>query len=645
MMRNRNLLQAPPIRFANTLLRRNVWFVGTFQAALVLCSFVCAWLLRFDFSIPNRHLLLTTAPILILVRLATIAYFRLLHGWWRYVGVSDVLDIGKAVLTGSICFFVIVRIGLGLASFPKSIYIAEALLTAGLLAGIRLLSRLIAESVRQDISSAKKVVVIGAGAAAQMVLRELKAMGSGYQVLGCLDDDRMKVGSKAQGVPVLGTVDRLPSLFAADASDCEAIIAIPSATSVQMQRFVKLAGEAGMRYRTVPALRELITGNVLLPQIREVNLNDLLGREPVALDLAAVHEKVNGRSVMVTGAAGSIGSELCLQILQFAPAKLVCLDQNENGIFYLNRELERQNATAEVMFCVADVRDRERLRKICLEHQVQIVFHAAAYKHVPVMESNIEEAVQNNVFALLTLLDVAEEARCTDLVLISSDKAVKPTSVMGATKRICEVILSSRPPNGLRCASVRFGNVLGSSGSVVPLFQEQLRRNTCITITHPEIQRFFMTIQEAVSLVLQAFAIGIHGDVLVLDMGEPIKIVDLAKSLARLAGKSEEQIEIQFTGLRPGEKLTEELFYPAERILYTTHPKIKRTQARGIAWTQLLEKLDNLREATAVGESIDIVEKMRLIIPEFSYQDEQSRALIAESCPVVSYKAAAAGPS
>ena len=612
------MTQNPLVRFASTVLRRSAWFAALFQALLIFGSLILAWLLRFDFSLPQRRLVLLSAPILIVIRLLAIWRFGLLHGWWRYVGVADVLAIAKADLLGSAVFFVVIRYLLFWSDFPRTVFVLEAVFTALLLAGIRLVSRLLVESFRQDLASAKQVVVIGAGVAAQMALRELNRKGSGYSVVACLDDDLSKRGLTIQGVRVAGTVDDLPKLFGAADRPQEAIIAIPSATSSQMRRFVGLCEQTGLKYRTLPALREIIKGTVLVDQFREVELDDLLGRDPVEIDLQGVTQRVCGKVVMVTGAAGSIGTELCRQIVRFAPSTLVCLDQNENGIFQLQLELARaNNLPTELVFCVADIRDRQQLRRACAQNQVELIFHAAAYKHVPLMEGNVEEAIQNNVFALLTLLDVAEETNCQDLVLISSDKAVNPTSVMGATKRVCELILASRPANGLRCVSVRFGNVLGSSGSVVPIFQQQLRRNLPLTVTHPDIERYFMTISEAVSLVLQAFAIGRHGDILVLDMGEPVKIADLARSLIQLAGKSE-TATIEFVGLRPGEKMTECLFYDNEQVTGTSHPKIKRTNQPHPHWARLLQRLDGLRQAITAGDAEEVKARIAQIVPEYT---------------------------
>jgi FlaA1/EpsC-like NDP-sugar epimerase len=460
-------------------------------------------------------------------------------------------------------------------------------------------------------------MLIGAGFAAHTVIREIMREGSGYVAVGCVDDDPSKKGVRLHGIPVLGTVDELPALIAPHEVD-EILIAVPSATGRQMQRFAEICEMSGRRFRTVPALGDIISGRVSIGEFRDVRLEDLLGRNPVEIDLESVSRHIAGRIVLVTGAAGSIGSELCRQILEFRPAKLICLDQSETGIFYLQLELaHHKNGTAEV-FCVADISDRYRIRHLFQEHHPQIVFHAAAYKHVPVMEMNVQEAVKNNVFAFMNLLEIAEESRCESFVLISSDKAVNPTSVMGATKRLDELIHSCRPTNSMRCVSVRFGNVLGSNGSVVPVLQEQLRTGQPLTITHPDIKRFFMTTREAVSLVLEAFAIGDHGDILVLDMGEPVRILDLARTLIHLSGKSEEEVNIRFTGLRKGEKLWEELFYPHEAVVATSRQRIRRARSKLAGWSVLHRQLEELRASMTVDGPGPVRAKMLEIIPEFS---------------------------
>lgn len=613
-MINKKIKAAPSI-----LLEYRTWLIAFIQALLIFTSLVLAWLLRFDFSLPYRALLFSAAPLLIVIRLVAIGRFGLLHGWWRYTGLSDALDILKAITVGSVVFLFVIRFVLGVTAFPRTIYILEAVLSMGLLAGVRLFSRVLTESVSSVVTSRKKVMLIGAGTAAQMVIREITRSGNGFEAIGCVDDDRSKFGIKIHGVPVIGSVDRLPALLVAHRVD-EVLIAVPSATGKQMQRFVRICEQAGARFKTVPALRDIITGHVSIRDFRDVNLEDLLGRDAVEIDLGSVREQIDGRVVLVTGAAGSIGSELCRQILEYGPAALLCVDQSETGIFYLEKELSKLRAGSLTIFCVADVGDHERMRKVFAEHSPEVVFHAAAYKHVPVMERNVQEAVRNNVFALLNLLEIAEGSGCESFVVISSDKAVNPTSIMGATKRVNELIISCRPANGMRCVSVRFGNVLGSNGSVVPVFQEQLRTRHTLTITHPEIKRFFMTCHEAVSLVLQAFAIGGHGDTLVLDMGEPVRILDLARTLIRLSGKSEREVGIEFTGLREGEKLTEELFYATEEVHPTAFEKIKKTRSPLDGWPKLQRHLDELRTSMGVDGAEPVRRKIKEIVPEYSYQ-------------------------
>jgi FlaA1/EpsC-like NDP-sugar epimerase len=565
---------------------------------------------------PDLGLVWTAAPVLIAIRLMVMPLFNLMHGWWRQTGVSDALDVLKATLTGSLIFIFILRFAVGLTVFPLSIYALEALLTFTLLAGIRILSRLLAETVRAD-SASKRLFLVGAGHAAQMIIRETREVETGYAVIGCVDDDPLKKGLRIMGVPVLGPIEALAKLVEEQRID-EVLIAIPSATQDEMRRLVEFCEEARAPFRTVPEMAELITGQVILQQVRDVSLADLLGRKPVDLDLNSVCEQIRGRVVMVTGAAGSIGSELCRQIRTYAPRLLVCVDQNETGIFNLQHQLAQGGSGGREVFRVADLCQSERMRNIFLTHEVEIVFHAAAYKHVPLMEDNVEEAVSNNVFGLLSLLNVAQSSNCSAFVMISSDKAVNPTNVMGCTKRVGELILAAWPGERLRCVSVRFGNVLGSNGSVIPLFQQQIRQDQPITITHPEVTRFFMTVSEAVSLVLQALAIGRNGDILVLDMGEPVRIADLAKTLVRLSGKSEQEFRV--IGLRPGEKLFEELFYPDERVLSSACKKISRTESARLSWPALKHGLDELYVAVSLGKRAAILNRLRQLVPQFSFE-------------------------
>lgn len=597
------------------LLRCRSLLVLVLQAGLILCSLICAWLLRFDFQPPEPTRLWVVVPVLVVARLAVMPFFNLMHGWWHYTGISDAVDVMKAILTGSLVFLLVVRYGLGLKGLSWSIYALEALLTFTLWTGVRVLSRMLAETVRTD-SNSKRLLLVGAGHAAQTIIRETHEVDTGYTVIGCVDDNPLKKGLRVLGVPVLGPIEMLAKIVSQQRID-EVLLAIPSATAAQMRRLVKVCKDANAAFRTVPALAELIAGQVTLQQVREVSLTDLLGRIPVDLDLESVREHIRDRVVMVTGAAGSIGSELCRQIGTYQPKLLLCVDQNETGIFNLQHQPARDDEPERRVFCVADFSNPERMRKIFLTYGVEIVFHAAAYKHVPVMESNVEEAVSNNIFGLLALLNVAQSSECKAFVMISSDKAVNPTNVMGCTKRVGELILAAWPGESLRCVSVRFGNVLGSSGSAIPLFQEQIRQNLPITITHPDMTRFFMTVAEAVSLVLRAFAIGRDGDILVLDMGEPIRVADLAKTLARLSGKSSQ--EFKFIGLRPGEKLFEELFYAEERVFPSGCEKIACTESVRLSWPALKRGLDELQVAIVLGKRDSILFHLQQIVPQFTY--------------------------
>jgi FlaA1/EpsC-like NDP-sugar epimerase len=610
------------LRLPRLLFQRRPVFIHVFQAMLVFGSLILGWLLRFDFSLPYRHVLFTSGLLLVAVRLLTLRFFKLNHGWWHFASVNDAINILKAVTVGTVFFLILNRYLLGAVAFPRSVYVLEAVLTGCLLGGARLSSRVLVESVRHDSSSrSKRVVLVGAGFAAEMVIREITRTGSGYLVVGCVDDDRTKMGVHIQGVPVVGTIEELGTVVSMNSVD-EILIAIPSASGREMRRITEACHTTKLPFKTVPTLSDILRSGAKVGQFREVCLEDLLGREPVQIDLEAVRGQLRDRSIVVTGAAGSIGSELCRQLLDYGPSTLVCVDQNETGIFYLQQELRQRGLGAKLICCVADVGDTERMRRCLSEHRIEYVFHAAAYKHVPVMEENVSEAVRNNVFALQGLLDIAEEQGCKSFVMISSDKAVNPTSVMGTSKRIGELMLAARPKKQMRCVSVRFGNVLGSSGSVVPILQEQLRQGRALTITHPEIRRFFMTTREAVSLVLQAFTIGLHGDILALEMGTPVRILDMARTLIRLSGKPEDSVQIEFTGLREGEKLEEELFYRHEKVLTTTFDKIKRINGSKPDWTQLCRQLQELCASMSIDGAGPVRAKLQEIVPEYEYQSD-----------------------
>lgn len=629
-------------RLTDVLLRQHGAVLLLLHVMLTLWSLVFAWLLRYDFVPRHQVVVFSAAPILVLFRIVALSRFKLLHGHWRYTGVYDATEILKATVVGSLAFFLVIRVLLQVTSFALSLYIIEGVISACVLAGVRVGFRVLAEASTRvhRPKDRRQLLVIGAGFAAQMIIRELRSSSSGSWVVGCLDDDATKVGLRVLGKPILGTIEQLADIARREGV-AEVLIAIPSATGSQMRRIVRCCEMAGVKFSTVPSLKDLISGKAQINELRNVDLDDLLGRQPIQLDLNSVRQAIEGKVVLVTGAAGSIGSELCRQILQYGPSKLICLDQSETGLFYLQMELGKDHA----LYCVADYTNTERMRRLFALHRIEIVFHAGAYKHVPLMESNPREALENNVFGLSSLLDVAEKARCEAFVLISSDKAVNPTSFMGCTKRLGELMLGARPSSGMRCVSVRFGNVLGSQGSVVPVFQKQLAEDRRLTVTHPEMTRYFMTIREAVSLVLQASAIGEHGDILVLDMGEPVRILDLAKTLIHLSGKTEQEIEIVYTGLRPGEKLYEELFYEDEITFDTVCSHIKRTQGFRADWLELKRQLDLLKRTMFHVADGDIRGQVQSIIPQYTIGDTSSDSQGAQvwiaDHPSLGYAAAA----
>lgn len=602
------------------VLKQKLWVVAVLHLALFSLSFLLAWMLHFDFRLPSQRMLVEGLPILLGLRLLAMGRFNLLHGYWGHSSSADLMAILKATSVSSAFFLLIFRGILWNAKPPLPFYIVEAMIAVGMLSAVRL------GAVRQHKRSKtpavgtpkKKVVVVGAGEAAGVLLREM--LCSEFLPVACVDDNPYKHGATLHSVPILGAIDRLPAVVMERNAE-EVFIAIPSAKPAEMLRISQICEKCHVRFRTIPNVRELLIGQVLVAQLRDVKPEDLLGRDAVELDTEHIRMDIQGKVVMVTGAAGSIGSELCRQVLRYGPAKLIALDQAETPLFYLQLQLNKDPNGESVVYCVGSINDGRYMQQILLEHGVNIVFHAAAYKHVPMVEENVRAALQNNIFGLLSLLEIAEDCSCGTFLLISSDKAVHPTSFMGATKRVGELMLASRESIKMRCIAVRFGNVLGSQGSVIPVFKEQIAKENRVTVTHPEITRYFMTIPEAVSLVLQGFALGRHGDILVLDMGKPIRIVDLAYSLIRLCGRTPADVKIEFTGLRKGEKLYEELFYPYEDPTPTTHHKVKRTSSHVLKWKILAGYLKELAALAHEGCVADIRLKMKQMVPEYSYEE------------------------
>lgn len=544
---------------------------------------------------------------------------------WYLASVAEMERVLLAgLVAGGVSFalgaFVLPALRLAETRIPLSVLAMDVLFTLGVAGLPRFFARLASWHIQLKRSGdGSRVIIAGAGEAGQMVARELLGRPQlSLTPIGFVDDDRSKHGHRLMELPVLGSLQDLPQLLK-DHAATEVIIAMPSAPGTAVRRVVRAALEAGVHARTVPGLYDILSGQVEISQFREVQIHDLLRRAPIETDLDAVGTLVTGRTVMVTGAGGSIGSELCRQLAQLYPRKLILLGHGENPIFEVLHELRRSHPSLRLTPIIADVRNRARIDKIFAELRPQVVFHAAAHKHVPLMEQNVVEALSNNVIGTRNVVDAASRSGVRHFVLISTDKAIRPTSVMGASKRVAEELVQlEAQATGLAFVSVRFGNVLGSRGSVVPTFLEQIRAGGPVTVTHPDMCRFFMTIPEAVQLVLQAGTLGRGGEVFVLDMGEPVKIVDLARDLIRLSGLKEgEDIEVAFTGRRPGEKLFEEIFSSSEQVDRTEHPKV--LIARNVDLVDdIWLRIERLVRATESGATdAHLLTLLRTLVPEF----------------------------
>ncbi len=560
--------------------------------------------------------------VLLGIVLAYVAASRLLkvpQSMWRFSGFGEIQRLLLACAAAGIVSAAVV-IGLGLSKVPRAVLALHPVVTLMGLAVVRIVYRMTYEHARSRIAGrdgvVRRAIVLGAGEAARLLLAGLHQQG--WVVLGLLDDDRSKLGARINGVPVLGPLQALADKTV-HAGATHVVVAMPAATPAQRRRAFDLAAATGLPVLTVPSADELRTGQSRVERLRDIEPEDLLGREPVVLDEAGIAQTLQGKCVLVTGAGGSIGSELCRQVARFQPAKLVLYEQSEFNLYTIEQELTEAFPALPLVRLIGDVKDLAHLRHTCATWRPQVVFHAAAYKHVPLMEDlNAAAALRNNTMGTHHAALAAAEVGAERFVLISTDKAVNPTNVMGATKRAAEMVVSSLAAQhpGTKFMAVRFGNVLGSSGSVIPKFKEQIARGGPVTVTHPDIIRYFMTIPEAARLVLQAAAIGESGQVLVLDMGEPVKIVDLARDLIRLSGHTLEEIPIVFSGLRPGEKLFEELLADGDRTLATGFERLRLAQLQPQAlpagegdWTARLQ--------TAGFDDAEARHLLRSLVPEF----------------------------
>jgi FlaA1/EpsC-like NDP-sugar epimerase len=605
----------------------DIWLERACQLAAVGIALMTSFLLRYDFAVPARLMPVVEQALLIaiLVKLPIFEWAGFYRSLRRFVSIPDLYLVFIGNFTASMLFAILAILWIG-PEMPRSILVMDGFFCFGATALVRFSVRISNEAFLRERPERERagILIYGAGAAGAQLAREIHSNRcTRYVVKGFLDDDPMKQGAVIHGVPVLGTgrdagtlVRRLNRRKPVVE---EIIIAMRSATGRQMRESLANCRGARIPCKTLPGIDELLSGNALASQVRNLSVHDLLGRQPVKMDEELVRNSIAGRSVLITGAAGSIGSELCRQVARFAPACLVAFDQAESDLFRIEGELREKHPGLELVTALGDIRDAGRLAEVLERQSIESVFHAAAYKHVPMMESHALEAVRNNIVGTWNLVDLARRCHVSKLLMVSSDKAVNPVCVMGATKRACERIVSAQYPIGAtKCVSVRFGNVLASNGSVVPIFQSQIAAGGPVRVTHPDARRYFMTISEAVSLTLQASSRSQGAEIFVLDMGEPIRIVELAENMIRLAGKVPyEDIDIQFTGLRPGEKLIEELNGDGEGMLPTDQEKMRVIREEPLRWDLIASWIDELQEHLARRQEREVLIHLQTLVPEY----------------------------
>ncbi|MDB4470732.1 polysaccharide biosynthesis protein [Deltaproteobacteria bacterium] len=605
------------------------------QVLIILSALYFSYALRFDFVIGkywSRALVLV--PALLTIKLLVFWAFGLFKGWWRYVSMPDLVQILKANLVASLLFVLYSVIVYRLNQIPRSVLILDGAFCFMLMGGVRFATRAFRENyipmLQGGGKKGQRILIVGAGDAGRMIAREIRQNQSlNFEVVGFVDDDSRKRNQSFHGFQVLGTLSKLTQICLDNGID-EVIIAIPSATGKQIKKIVDRCIDANVQFKTLPGVGELIDGRVSIQHIKDVEVEDLLGREPIRLETERIRSYIDGKRVLVSGAGGSIGSELCRQIARFKPDKLILFENAETPLFLIEQELGNLFPNIPIVPIIGDIRNRSRVNVIFDEQMPEVVFHAAAYKHVPLMECNPAEAVNNNVQGTRLLADAAHELGVQHFVMVSTDKAVKPTNVMGATKRVAELYVQSLAQKSkTHFVTTRFGNVLGSNGSVLPTFSEQIKSGGPVTVTDPEVTRYFMTISEATQLVLQAGSMGQGGEIYLFDMGKPVKIVDLAEELIRLSGlQPHEDIEIVYTGLRPGEKLYEELLLAEEGTLPTAHEKICIAASSPLATDVLTEKLDVLIADAKALELDAVLAGLRNIVQEYQPAEHKQTAKI-----------------
>lgn len=591
-----------------------------------------AYFLRFNFeAIPERFLqqAVYMLPLLLLVQAIVFKFFGLYRGVWRFASLPDLTRIIKSVVIGVSLSAVIIFFVTRLEDIPRAIFPLYGILLIVLLGGPRLLYRRFKDKTFYNIRG-RNVLIIGAGSAGEMLVRELLREKRRYSLTAnvkqtvylpavLVDDDTAKIGSEIHGLPIVGPCEKIPEIT--DKYNIEKIlIALPDADSTKMRRIVELCEKTNLPFQTLPRMQELMDGTVTVDALREVSIEDLLGRESVSLDWNSINKYIKDRIIIVTGGGGSIGSELCRQIASIVPKELVVIEKNEFNLYKIHKEISKKFPNLNFYAYLGDVCVYESLSSVFEQHHPDVIFHAAAYKHVPILEYQIREAVHNNIIGTRTLVKAADTYNCNKFVLISTDKAVNPSSIMGTSKRVAEIYCQAfNEQSSVEFVTVRFGNVLESDGSVVPLFKEQLKQGGPLTVTDKNVARFFMTIPEACQLIMQSASMGNGGEVFVLDMGEPVKIVYLAEQLIRLSGKKPyEDIDIKYIGMRPGEKMDEELFYPNETLVKTEHEKVFLVEHESHDFQRLNGILDEMSKNCRNNALRLLSQNLTELVPEFT---------------------------
>jgi FlaA1/EpsC-like NDP-sugar epimerase len=621
------------------------YFMIFCDSSIFVLALITAYLIRFEFVLKQTDIWQLKDVLLWIVPLKLFVFFvlGLYRGMWRFTSVRDFWKLAQACFVSMLLIMAIVLFIYRFSGFSRAVFILDGGLTFFLAGGLRMAIRLYFASQTRFQENGRffyqpkhqtRVLIVGAGAAGEKILREIfENYQIHYEVVGFIDDDPVKQGRSIHGVPVLGHLDDMHRIIAGKNID-EILIAIPSASGEEMRRIIDICKGCNIFYKTLPGIGEIIDGRVSVKVLRDVRYEDLLGRPPVQLDTTGIRSYLDGRTILITGCGGSIGSELCRQVIKYQPHALILVDASEANLFHIQMELQHELYYQNCTTILGHVQDRQLMMSVFQKFRPQVVFHAAAYKHVPMLEKNPWEAVTNNIVGSQVVMELAVEYGVKRFVLVSTDKAVKPINVMGASKRVAELLLQSFQGNGTKFVAVRFGNVVGSSGSVIPLFRRQIEQGGPVTVTHPDVNRYFMTIPEAAQMIIQAGAMGEGGEVFILKMGTPVKILDMARDLIRLSGKEpDKDIKIVFTGLREGEKLYEELITVGEGIGPTEHEKIMVLRSDGFSngmrspaelqdW--LNSELKQLYELSLRHDSQAIKRKLQEIVPEYTPQETDS---------------------